>query len=110
MNGAQCEPQREYLEETRHLQNQPFLRTNDSFPIGIPIPLEPKSPNPNILDPSVTTMTRTSFCGQLYTTLVTGEIEKEVPKINSIIRSRIHNPESDKCSNYLQIIYVLAAM
>mmetsp|Transcript_1918 Transcript_1918/g.3399 ORF Transcript_1918/g.3399 Transcript_1918/m.3399 type:complete len:227 (+) Transcript_1918:26-706(+) len=37
---------------------------NKSLPMGIPIPLHPKSPRPRMRSPSVTTMTRISSCGQ----------------------------------------------
>lgn len=44
---------------------------NESLPTGIPIPHAPKSPNPKILSPSVTTIARTSGSGLTYTSPLT---------------------------------------
>ena len=41
---------------------------NDNLPTGMPMPWAPRSPNPNILSPSVTTIARTSCSGQFFKT------------------------------------------
>ena len=45
----------------------PAAQYRASFPTGMPMPCTPRSPSPNILLPSVTTMTCTISWGQLCT-------------------------------------------
>ena len=44
---------------------------SDSLPIGMPMPLDPRSPSPRMRSPSVTTIIATSRCGQLRSTCAT---------------------------------------